>query len=31
VQPSGVVTVQAVSGFSNATCFTSLESVQFGI
>jgi hypothetical protein len=29
IQPSGVVTVQAASSFSNAQCFTSLEGTSF--
>jgi hypothetical protein len=29
IQPSGVVTVQAETSFSNAQCFTSLEGVAF--
>jgi hypothetical protein len=31
IQPSGAVTVQSQGAFSNATCFTSLESASFGI
>jgi hypothetical protein len=31
VQPSGNVSVQSKGAFSNASCFTSLEGVEWGI
>ena len=31
IQPNGVVTVQAETGFSNAQCFTSLDGVAFAL